>query len=422
MNICPSCQAINPESYQFCQVCGSKISVNPPKIVLPSSLAEESVELDLDVDELDENLEHDFDDQPYDELMEIVPASQSSTPTSPLNLAEVLDEIKVQVNELASLQMSEVSADSLEEFAEIEPSEKFTASYPDFSPAPLDKEEGTSSIVISSSVGLGNIEYAGKTDVGVQRDRNEDDFATVFQTRSISGSNQISDRSHRGLFILCDGMGGHDSGEVASTAVVNSIVEQFRPFWIDTLPGKKKLNEVICQANKEIFIKNESEQRESLGRMGTTLVLLAIHDSEAAIAHVGDSRIYKVSNGSDSSPLLEQLTRDHEVLTQLLDLGLDLETALARPDVHQLTQAIGPYPSLRLDPTISYFLIAEPSLFLLCSDGLSDNDLIEDNWRSHLLPMLNREIDLQTGLDALIELGNKINGHDNLTAILVLCD
>jgi serine/threonine protein phosphatase PrpC len=61
-------------------------------------------------------------------------------------------------------------------------------------------------------------------------------------------------------------------------------------------------------------------------------------------------------------------------------------------------------------------------LFLLCSDGLCDNDAIDDNWRSHLLPILNKEVDLQTGLDRLIELGNNVNGHDNLTAILVLCE
>ena len=76
----------------------------------------------------------------------------------------------------------------------------------------------------------------------MQRDRNEDDFVAIFQTRSINGKSQISDRSYRGLFVLCDGMGGHDGGEVASAIAVNSITDQFRPFWIDTLPGEQKLN------------------------------------------------------------------------------------------------------------------------------------------------------------------------------------
>ncbi|PZU98920.1 MAG: hypothetical protein DCE90_03700 [Pseudanabaena sp.] len=417
MNICPSCQGVNPPIYQFCQFCGSKISIDTLEAALPKSLEDPKEVVELDLNELDEEIEHDFDDEPYDELMEIVPATQSSTPTGPLNLAGMLGEIKVQVNELAASQLLEVSDDSLEQSSKAETPEVFTASYSDFSSTPSKQEIG-----ISLSTYLENIEYAGKTDVGVQREHNEDDFAVVFQTRSIIGSNQISDRSYRGLFVLCDGMGGHDGGEVASTTAVNFIIDQFRPFWIDTLPGQKKLTEIIYQANKQIFSKNESEQRESLGRMGTTLVLLAIHDSNAVIAHVGDSRIYKVSSSSNTEPKLTQLTRDHEVLNQLLDLGVDLETVLARPDAHQLTQAIGPHPSSRIDPAISYFAIAEPSLFVLCSDGLSDNALIEDNWRSHLLPILNREIDLQTGLDKLMELGNKVNGHDNLTAVLVLCD
>jgi serine/threonine protein phosphatase PrpC len=203
-------------------------------------------------------------------------------------------------------------------------------------------------------------------------------------------------------------------------------------FWIDTLPGEMKLNEIICNANQAIFIKNENEKRKSLGRMGTTLVVLGIHDLDVVIAHVGDSRIYKVTNRTnleseskleaEAEPKLEQITRDHEVLNQLIDLGIEPEIAQSRPDAHQLTQALGPNPSDRLEPSIEFFTLTEPTLFLLCSDGLCDNDAIDDNWRSHLLPILNKEVDLQTGLDRLIELGNNVNGHDNLTAVLVLCE
>jgi serine/threonine protein phosphatase PrpC len=254
----------------------------------------------------------------------------------------------------------------------------------------------------------------------MQRDRNEDDFAMIFQTRSINGKSQISDRSHRGVFVLCDGMGGHDGGEVASAIAVNSIIEQFLPFWIDTLPGKKKLNEIICNANQAIFDRNESEQRHSLSRMGTTLVMLALHDLDMVIAHIGDSRIYKITNTLE--PKLEQLTRDHEVLNQLLDLGMEFENAITRSDAHQLTQALGPNSNDRIEPSIQSLTLSETTLFLLCSDGVCDNDVIENNWRSHLLPILNQEINLQTGLDNLIDLGNHLNGHDNLTAILILCD
>ncbi|PZV18221.1 MAG: hypothetical protein DCF20_03975 [Pseudanabaena sp.] len=384
MSICPSCKAINPDSHQFCQFCGAKIAIDPPLNILGE-----------------------------------VAIQPSSVPTQPLNLESVLETIKIQVEDLASSQRANGIAKPTDGLDLDELPIEFNIQ--DFTD--VDSEM---TMVVSSTRNLQDINYAGKTDVGLQRDRNEDDFVAIYQTRSINGKSQINDRSHRGLFVLCDGMGGHDGGEVASAITVNSITDQFRPFWIDTLPGEKKLHEIIRNANQAIFTKNESEKKQSLGRMGTTLVILAIHDLNVVIAHVGDSRIYKVTNSNNSElkaePKLEQITRDHEVLNQLLDLGVELEVAQSRLDAHQLTQALGPNPSDRIEPSIDFFTLTEPTLFLLCSDGLCDNDAIEDNWRSHLLPILNKEINLQTGLDNLIELGNKVNSHDNLTAILVLCE
>jgi len=388
MSICPSCQAENPASYQFCQFCGTKIAVNSPVAISDNESTNEE--------------------------------------TQSLNLEGLIEEIDTQSEVFEPSQLAQVVT-SEEELPEELSQELPLKTNLEVIPDPSSEL----SVILTSPLYLQNITYAGKTDVGKQRDRNEDDFAAIFQTRSINGKSQISDRSYRGLFVLCDGMGGHEGGAEASAIAVNSIIEQFRQFWIDTLPGSQKIEEIISNANQAIFTKNESEQRQSLGRMGTTLVMLTIHDLEVAIAHVGDSRIYKVTNSPDlpvketteaNSPKLEQITRDHEVLNQLIDLGVDLETAQARPDAHQLTQALGPNPSNLISPYIQIFSLTEPTLFLLCSDGLCDNDAIEQNWRSHLLPILNKEIDLQTGLDNLIELGNNINGYDNLTAILVLCD
>jgi len=388
MSICPSCQAENLASYQFCQFCGTKIAVNLPIAISDNESTNEE--------------------------------------TQPLNLEDLIEETDTQSKVFDPPQLSQVVT------SEEELPEKLLQELPIEANLEVILDTNSELLVdLTSSLYLQNITYAGKTDVGKQRDRNEDDFAAIFQTRSINGKSQISDRSYRGLFVLCDGMGGHEGGAEASAIAVNSIIEQFQPFWVDTLPGSQKLEEIISNANQAIFIKNESEQRQALGRMGTTLVMLTIHDLEVAIAHVGDSRIYKVTNSpnlpaEDSTksnlPKLEQITRDHEVLNQLIDLGVDLETAQARPDAHQLTQALGPNPTNLLSPSIQIFSLTEPTLFLLCSDGLCDNDAIEQNWRSHLLPILNKEIDLQTGLDNLIELGNNINGYDNLTAILVLCD
>jgi serine/threonine protein phosphatase PrpC len=394
MSICLSCQAVNPDDYQFCQFCGIKISTD--LIITPESL-----------------------DAREDK--------QSSGDTQPQNIENMVTEIELGIEDFIS---SQTPTETLKKSPESLSNDLLDRPFLkdndlNFSNLEIDRASDGDNYGISPSSYLIDVTYGGKTDVGRQRDRNEDDFAAIFQTRSINGKSQISDRSHRGLFILCDGMGGHAGGEEASAIAVNSITDQFRPFWIDTLPGEKKLREIICNANQAIFAKNEGENRRDLGRMGTTLVMFAIHDLNVAIAHVGDSRIYKLSHkniAGNSVGKLEQITRDHDVFNQLIDLGLDLESALARPDTHQLTQALGPHSSERLEPTITFFSLTEPTLFLLCSDGLCDNDAIEQNWQTHLLPILNQEVPLDTGLKRLIDLGNSVNGHDNLTAVLILCN
>lgn len=452
MNTCINCQAQNPSDYQFCQYCGNRI------------LAIAIEEVSLEKDRAPEQSPYQLNDQLKDQLLaqELNPVEQTLDIKNPLeeNLSEIdlsinnfTDPMELSTNSIlhqdfkiadleideAQMIASEVIEDVMIPNSNSPLSNQPSAELPTIIREPVIEPNifTLAEVVIPPEIYLQSIAYAGKTDVGKQRDRNEDDFITIFQTRNIDGKSQISDRSDRGLFVLCDGMGGHEGGEIASAIAVNSISEQFRPFWIDTLPGERTLTEIISNANQAIFSKNESEQRLSLGRMGTTMVMLAIHDLDVMIAHVGDSRIYKVTNNPIKSnqqkfpptnpeylsetAKLEQITRDHEVLNQLLDLGLDLESAQSRPDAHQLTQAMGPHPSDILDPDIKSFSLTESTLFLLCSDGLCDNDAIEQNWETHLLPILNRQIDIQTGVDNLIELGNKVNGHDNLTVILVLC-
>ncbi len=261
-----------------------------------------------------------------------------------------------------------------------------------------------------------SMRHAGLTDVGKQRDHNEDNFAVCNQMTTHETPDRGASITSRGLFVLCDGMGGHAGGEVASTMAIEKIVEQFRPFWVDRLPGSKKLREIILTANQSIFELNETELRRDVGRMGTTLVLLSIYNSEVAIAHVGDSRIYQITASG-----LKQITRDHEVANRLIDQGVETAKALSRHDAHQLTQALGPYDNHQIEPAIAFSHILEPTLFLLCSDGLCDNDLVEQNWETYLLPLLAADADLGSGVQKLIDLANTINGHDNITAILVNC-
>ena len=459
MNTCVNCQAQNPSDYQFCQYCGNKmLAIAIKEVTLEKNRPtnhpkdhQKDLQLVKQLNSLDQPLGL---KNPLEENLPEIDLSINNF-ADPMELSTTT--IPYQNFRIADLEIDDLEIDNFEidDFEVLESKtieDKMNANHDlvlinqptDDLPTIITKRSiktnisTVTKIVVPPEVYLQSIAYAGKTDVGKQRDRNEDDFVTIFQTRNINGKSQTGDRSDRGLFVLCDGMGGHEGGEIASAIAVNSISEQFRPFWIDTLPGERTLTEIISNANQSIFTKNESEQRLSLGRMGTTMVMLAIHDLDVMIAHVGDSRIYKVTNNPIKSnqqkfpttnpeylsetAKLEQITRDHEVLNQLLDLGLDLESAQSRPDAHQLTQAMGPHSSDILDPDIKSFSLTEPTLFLLCSDGLCDNDAIEQNWQTHLLPILNKQIDVQTGVDNLIELGNNVNGHDNLTAILVLCD
>ena len=147
--------------------------------------------------------------------------------------------------------------------------------------------------------------------------------------------------------------------------------------------------------------------------MGTTLVMLLLHNTQVWVAHVGDSRLYRVSRRRD----LEQITLDHEVGQRDILRGVDPEIAYARPDAYQLTQALGPRDEQFIRPQIQAFEIDEDSVLLLCSDGLTDNNFLEQHYQSHLKPMLSTETNLDQATQALINLANKHNGHDNITVV-----
>ena len=264
--------------------------------------------------------------------------------------------------------------------------------------------------------GLRNLEAIGATDVGQQRDHNEDDFAIK---TDIFKSQTSRDRSlqFRGIYIVCDGMGGHDGGEVASAQAVKTLQEYFATHWQDplTLPDEATIRAAIIEANQAIYDLNQAEVRSGSGRMGTTLVMALVNQNQIAVAHVGDSRLYRLTKTQG----LQQLTVDHEVGQREIQRGIDPEIAYSRPDAYQLTQALGPRPENFVQPDIQFFPIEENSLFILASDGLTDNDLLENHISTHLEPLLNSDIDLNQGVKDLIALANDYNGHDNITAIAI---
>ncbi len=261
---------------------------------------------------------------------------------------------------------------------------------------------------------LQSLDDLGMTDIGHQRDHNEDCFG--IQTQLKKQENPIGRSIQaRGLYILCDGMGGHAAGEVASSMAVEVLQNYFKQNWQDQFPTEDSLRKSVYVTNQAIFDINQQNARSGSGRMGTTLVMMLIENTKVGIVHVGDSRVYRLTRKRG----LEQITIDHEVGQREIQQGVDPELAYSRPDAYQLTQALGPRSEQFLNPDVQFIDIAEDSIFLLCSDGLSDNDLLENHWQTHLAPLLSSRSSLDQGLANLIELANEHNGHDNITLILV---
>jgi len=261
---------------------------------------------------------------------------------------------------------------------------------------------------------LASLEEAGLTDIGRQRDHNEDCFSIQTEVKKVESFKGRSLQA-KGLYILCDGMGGHAGGEVASALAVETLQKYFAEHWQEKLPSHESIRQAIHEANQAIYDLNQQNSRSGSGRMGTTLVLLLLQDTEAAIAHVGDSRLYRFSRRRG----LETVTVDHEVGQREIQRGVEPTIAYARPDAYQLTQALGPRDETFVSPDIRFLEINEDMLLLLCSDGLTDNNLLEIYWQSHVEPLLSSKNNLEQGVHQLIELANQHNGHDNITAIAI---
>jgi len=260
------------------------------------------------------------------------------------------------------------------------------------------------------------LEAVGQTDTGRQRHHNED-FYLIDSLQHYSGTAIGQKLQARGLYVLCDGMGGHAQGEVASSLAAHTLFHFFQEHWLEgePLPPEDVIEQAIFAANQAIFNNNEEQRTMGSGRMGTTLVFALVHNHHVCVAHVGDSRVYRFTRRQG----LEQLTTDHEVGQRDIKRGVEPEIAYARPDAYQLTQALGPRNSDYLNPDIMTIEVNDDTLFLLCSDGLTDNRCLESHIESHIAPLLSFDNSLAKGVRTLINVGNEHNGHDNLTLIAI---
>lgn len=260
---------------------------------------------------------------------------------------------------------------------------------------------------------LVGLEALGFTHVGRQRLHNEDFFD--LQTLTKASETPIGKTLQaQGLYILCDGMGGHSGGEIASAMAVEQLKNYFKVHWQDRLPDEEVIRNAIYVANQALFEVNERNASSGNERMGTTVVLALLQGNQVAIAHVGDSRCYRYTRRLG----LEQLTVDHEVGQLEIRRGVDPEVAYAHPAAYQLTQALGPKGSDYIQPEVQYLELQEDTLLLLCSDGLSDYGLLEDHPESVEALLSSRTV-LEQGMGDLMDLANACNGHDNITAIAI---
>lgn len=261
---------------------------------------------------------------------------------------------------------------------------------------------------------LDSINQAGATEIGRRRRHNEDYYG-IHTDLSWQESPQGVNTKGRGLYVVCDGMGGHSAGEVASQMAVEILQRYFASHWHDELPSEEVIRDGILLANEKIHEINQDKARSGAGRMGTTVVMALVQDTRVAIAHVGDSRAYQINRYGE----ILQLTVDHEVGQREIARGVPREKAYSLSNAYQLTQALGPRKNSQVKPDIQYLEFDGDSLLLLCTDGLSDGNLIEEYGTLYLTPLLKSKANLSKGLLELMHFANEQHGHDNLTGVLV---
>jgi serine/threonine protein phosphatase PrpC len=245
---------------------------------------------------------------------------------------------------------------------------------------------------------------SGLTDVGLQRDHNEDTFRCLDEYR---------------LYLVADGMGGHNSGEVASAMAAEGMRDFFKstekddatwPFPVDPNLSlqENRLSASIKVANKQIFERSSSDH--STHGMGTTIVglLLCPEHSVAHVAHVGDSRAYRVRDGQ-----IALLTRDHSLVNDYLMMMPDMpKEAMDILPRNVITRALGMQDSVVVD--LGTEDIRPGDRFVLCSDGLSGQ--VTDQ---RIGEIVAQAANLDDAAQKLVEESNNAGGEDNVTVVLV---
>lgn len=244
------------------------------------------------------------------------------------------------------------------------------------------------------------MKYAAGTDKGLVREINEDSY-------NILPGNQEAPY----VFIVADGMGGHNCGEIASRVAVEYISDYFAQnagSYIDAEDSGPALKKLVEAANQEVWQKS-LETPETNG-MGTTLTMAVIAGKTVTIAHVGDSRLYLARSGD-----MRKVTEDHSYIEELVRKGsLTREEAENHPGKNIITRAIGSSPELDVD--ILSLTMETDDIMVLCTDGLT-NMVCEDE--IHETAGSNTP---EAACEQLIEAAKRHGGEDNITVIIIKCE
>jgi serine/threonine protein phosphatase PrpC len=240
---------------------------------------------------------------------------------------------------------------------------------------------------------LKNFDFVSHTDRGRVRDRNEDFLS-------------YSDTINGHLFVVCDGMGGHNAGDVASELGVNTLKDFLNESYISN--PFEALEKAILYANKVIY--NQALGNDYLLGMGTTIVAALIRDDRVYYGHAGDSRLYLHRNH-----VLDQMTEDHSAIQHLLKSGyITLQEAKDHPKRHEITRALG--LSLVFEPDISPRAIIPQNdhIMMICTDGLTNMVGHEE-----IAKILDNPYSLNDKANKLVSRANRNGGQDNISVMLI---
>ena len=237
-----------------------------------------------------------------------------------------------------------------------------------------------------------------ESDIGLHRSNNED---SVY-------ANSINENT--GFAIVCDGMGGANAGQVASSMACEMIAEKIKMCYRDSMQMSSVTNmllSAITTANVAVF--DASSQSSELKGMGTTVVCAFIKDHEICIGHAGDSRAYIVSKSG-----IRQLTKDHSLVQQMYDNGeISVEELKTHPVKNVITRALGVEEDIEIDFT--HDRLEDDEVLILCSDGLSNYVDADEIYE------IVNNADEMNMVKLLVDRANQNGGGDNISVAAVSC-